>query len=269
MLMALLGTAYVPNTPTLIGNLGVRHENTIRALSRIGAGIGHPEAAIVVTPHFLTGGSIGMVSSPRLRQIYDFYGFPDEFYKVRYEPPGSPTIAREILEAASGRGLPVSMAENWGLDHGAWSPLIHIFPNADIPVIPVSISPELGTGVHEAFGHVLREVSRNHDICVIATGSLIHRLDLFHSRNPAVPGDAQEYLDTALKAFNEGKWADLWGVSGELLRAASPEGGELPLRVVSGVVGENFTTRIHSSEIEFGAASLTTVTFVSSSGISD
>ena len=267
--MALLGTAYVPNTPTLIGNLGVRHENTIKALSRIGAGIGHPEAAIVVTPHFVTGGSIGVVSSPRLRQIYDFYGFPDEFYKVRYEPPGSPTIAGEILQTASCRGLPVSMAENWGLDHGAWSPLIHIFPNADIPVIPVSISPELGTGVHEAFGRVLREVSRNHNICVIATGSLIHRLDLFHSRNSSVPKYAQDYLDTALKAFSKGNWEDLWSVSGELMSAASPEGGELPLRVVSGVVGENYTAIIHSSEIEFSAASLTTVTFVSSSDIGD
>ena len=260
--MSLTGAFYVPNTPTLIGDLGVKHDDTERALKLIGEDmIGKPEAVFVVSPHFVTEGGIGIVAKPKLNQLYDFYGFPKEFYEVRYTPPGSPALAEDLLDLAEKDNLPLGIAEGWGLDHGAWSPLIHIFPMADVPIIPVSISNSTGTRDHERVGTLIRRLSMDHEVAIISTGSIIHRLDLWQKGVLSVPENALKYLDTCLDAFRSGNWEEIWKAPGEMLDSASPEGGELPLRVLSGAVGNRFKGEILANETEFGSASLTTASF--------
>jgi len=260
--MSLTGAFYVPNTPTLIGDLGVKHDDTERALKLIGEDmIGKPEAVFVVSPHFVTEGGIGIVAKPKLNQLYDFYGFPKEFYEVRYTPPGSPALAEDLLDLAEKDNLPLGIAEGWGLDHGAWSPLIHIFPMADVPIIPVSISNSTGTKDHERVGTLIRRLSMDHEVAIISTGSIIHRLDLWQKGVLSVPENALKYLDTCLDAFRSGNWEEIWKAPRELLDSASPEGGELPLRVLSGAVGNRFKGEILANETEFGSASLTTASF--------
>ena len=254
--------AFVPNTPTLIGDLGVKHTETISALRSFGKEIsGKIDAAVIMTPHFQTSGSFGIVSAPRLRQIYDFYGFPRAFYEVKYEPPGDPELAGQIVNLGKDHGIRIMPVGTWGLDHGAWSPLYHIFEGAHMPVVPLSISQDLGPAAHVSLGKMMRSPQIKKNICILATGSLIHRLDLFQMGREWTPPGSMEYLDLCIASFRAGTWERIWGASQDLFHAASPEGDNLPLRFIEGVVGEKFKARILSNEIEFNAASLTTVVF--------
>ena len=254
--------AFMPNTPTLIGDLGVDHKDTIAALRSFGKEIaGKIDAVVIMTPHFQTSGSFGIVGTERLRQIFDFYGFPPEFYEARYEPPGDPRLAEQIINLGKDAGIRIGQAGNWGLDHGAWSPLFHIFKDADIPTVPLSICPDLGYQAHIALGRLMRSPSIKNNLCVLSTGSLIHRLDLFQAGNDSTPPKALEYMDICISSFEEGKWDGIWNAPSGLVGAASPEGYNLPLRFIQGVVGDRFRARILANEVEFNAASLTTAVF--------
>ena len=255
---------FLPNTPTLIGDLGVKNDKTLSALRSLGDEIRDTtDAVIIMSPHFQTSGSFGIVSSPRLKQIYDFYGFPSDFYEIKYEPPGDPDLAKEIMKLGSENSIRIGQVTNWGLDHGAWSPMVHIFRDADVPVVPLSICPEIGPQAHVLLGKLMRSQSIKKNLCILSTGSLIHRLDLFQRGNQETPPAAVEYLNLCISAFNEGNWEKIWNAPPDIVRAASPEGYNLPLRFIQGAVGEKFKSRVLSNEIEFNAASLTTVVFES------
>ncbi len=259
--MTILATIFAPNTPTIVGDLGVDHTETIKSLENIGKTIpGKPEFIVIVSPHFRTHGGFGVVTSEKIRQIFDFYGFPEELYRVKYEPKGSPVNARRLLEILHEDGISAREANEWGLDHGAWSPLLHIFPGYDIPVIPVSISDDLPAEDHEKLGRSIRKLADTKDLVLITTGSIIHRLDLWQNGGN-LPEEALEYLDICLSAFKSGSFESIWDAPLDLYRAAQPEGGEAPLRILNGSLGKEFTSSILSNEIEFNAASLTTVTF--------
>ncbi|POB11484.1 hypothetical protein CO251_04895 [Sulfobacillus sp. hq2] len=256
---------YAPNTPTLIGNLGVTHQSTEEALKQIGqnilSSVRSIDAVVAISPHFMTRGGFGIVSQTPLRQIYDFSGFPQEFYQVTYQAPGAIDIAEELARLCVQEHLPAAITTEWGLDHGAWSPLLHLFPQANVPIVPVSIAPELGEAAHEHLGRILRRLSEQRTLVLIATGSLIHRLDLWAQPTNALPKAAQQYLARARMSFAQGTWDALWNAPEPWKQAAAPEGGELPLRVMAGAFPQ-FRAEIVAEEDEFDAVSLTTVRFV-------
>jgi 4,5-DOPA dioxygenase extradiol len=258
--MGLLVGIYAPNTPTLVGDLGVRHRPTESALRELGQRWGPKlRAWVVISPHFVTGGGFGVVGQDRLRQIYDFTGFPEEFYQVAYPAPGDPSLARAIVAQAATRGVPAELVdEQWGLDHGAWSPLVHLSPEAAIPVVPVSIAPNLGEEAHIRFGEAIRAAAGDTPIGLVATGSLIHRLDLWSRPGSNLPERAQVFLAAAHRALENGAWQELWEVEGQAMRAAAPEGGRFPLAVMRGAL-PCFSGKVLAEELEFGAVSLSTV----------
>jgi|GEM_PF-2783858 aromatic ring-opening dioxygenase catalytic subunit (LigB family) len=119
--MSLLSTIFAPNTLTIIESLGVDHTETIKALESIGKNLPvKPEFVVIVSPYFQTEGGFGIVSNESIRQIYDFYGFPEELYRVKYEPRGSPENARRLIEISIGRTFPQDrkMSEFWIMVHG-------------------------------------------------------------------------------------------------------------------------------------------------------
>ena len=107
----------------------------------------------------------------------------------------------------------------------------------------------------------MRSQSIKNNLCVLSTGSLIHRLDLFQAGNKRTPPKALEYMDICISSFEEGKWDGIWNAPSDLVGAASPEGYNLPLRFIQGVVGDRFRARILANEVEFNAASLITAVF--------
>ena len=130
------------------------------------------KAALVVSAHWCTKGTFVNIS-PEQKQIYDYYGFPEEYYKVYYKAKGSPERAREVKKIVPS----VSETTDWGLDHGAWPMLMHLFPDANIPVFQLSIDYYAKPEYHYELGKQLKSL-RNKGVLIIGSGALIHNLQL-------------------------------------------------------------------------------------------
>ena len=130
------------------------------------------KAALVVSAHWCTKGTFVNVS-PQQKQIYDYYGFPEEYYKVYYNANGSPEMAHEVKKIVPA----VAETTDWGLDHGAWPMLMHLFPNGDVPVFQLSINYHAAPEYHYELGKQLKPL-RDKGVLIIGSGSLIHNIPL-------------------------------------------------------------------------------------------
>ncbi|MCR6640593.1 MAG: dioxygenase [Sporocytophaga sp.] len=154
------------------------------------------KAALVVSAHWCTRGTYVNIS-PEQKQIYDYYGFPDEYYKVEYHAKGAPDIAHEVKKIIPS----VSETSDWGLDHGAWPMLMHLFPNANIPVFQMSINYYAKPEYHFELGKQLKSL-REKGVLIIGSGSLIHNLKLAGQKfrtNDMTPYGWESEYDTWIK----------------------------------------------------------------------
>lgn len=130
------------------------------------------KAALVVSAHWCTKGTFVNILAEQ-KQIYDYYGFPKEYYDVHYHAKGSPEFAHEVK-----RIIPsVNETTEWGLDHGAWPMLMHLFPQADVPVFQLSIDYYAKPEYHYELGKQLKSL-REKGVLIIGSGALIHNLPL-------------------------------------------------------------------------------------------
>lgn len=143
------------------------------ALRELGRGIAPPRAAIVVSPHRAARG-FDVGHAPRFEAWHDFGGFGPELHALRYAPAGDPALAQQVLDAIRAAGLPGAASDDARIDHGIWVPLRLMWPEAQVPVVPVS--PLLaGPAAHLALGRALRPLAED-GVLVIGTGSLTHNL---------------------------------------------------------------------------------------------
>lgn len=134
------------------------------------------KAALVVSAHWCTKGTFVNIS-PEQKQIYDYYGFPKNYYDAKYHAIGAPDIAHEIKKI-----IPtVEETTDWGLDHGAWPMLMHLFPEANIPVFQMSIDYHANPSYHYELGKQLKSL-REKGVLIIGSGALIHNLQLVRQR---------------------------------------------------------------------------------------
>ena len=137
-----------------------------------------PKAIVCMSGHWVTDGAgVKVTSAARPKMIYEFYGFPKELYDVQYPAPGDPSLAEDIrrLAAEAGTGLHVGDEPNWGLDHGAWTLLVHLFPNADIPVLELSVDGHRPAEYYFRLGRQLRSL-RDRGVMLMGSGSIVHNL---------------------------------------------------------------------------------------------
>lgn len=134
------------------------------------------KAAVVVSAHWCTRGSFVNISESQ-NQIYDYYGFPEHYYDPKYHAKGAPEIAKEISQMVPS----VSESTDWGLDHGAWPMLMHLFPGANVPVFQLSLDYYAKPEYHYNLGLQLKEL-RKKGVLIIGSGSLIHNLQLVMSK---------------------------------------------------------------------------------------
>ncbi|MVT10663.1 dioxygenase [Chitinophaga sp. ysch24] len=130
------------------------------------------KAALVVSAHWCTRGTYVNIL-PEQKQIYDYYGFPEEYYKVQYHAKGAPDIAKEVAQVVPS----IKETTEWGLDHGAWPMLMHLFPEANIPVFQMSLDYHAAPSYHYELGKQLKSL-RDKGVLIIGSGSLIHNLQL-------------------------------------------------------------------------------------------
>ncbi len=132
-----------------------------------------PEAILCVSAHwFVRGARIN--DSPAPKMVYDMYGFPDELYRVQYPAPGSPEFAHK---AAKLLGERATFDNSWGLDHGSWSVLRRVFPNANIPVFQISVDAGATPKAHFSLGELLRSL-REEGVLILGSGNVVHNLGM-------------------------------------------------------------------------------------------
>jgi len=131
-----------------------------------------PEAILCVSAHWETRGTY-VTAMDKPRTIHDFAGFPEELYKVQYPAPGSPDLAKETGNIIT--KTKVGMDNNWGLDHGCWSVLKHLYPDADIPVVQMSLDYNLSAQKHYDLAEELK-ILREKGVLIIGSGNIVHNL---------------------------------------------------------------------------------------------
>lgn len=146
----------------------------VRGMQNQGKLLGKPKAIIVVSAHWETNGTF-VTAMPNPRTIHDFGGFPKELYEQQYPAPGHPELANEISKLIVPKNT-VQLDEKWGLDHGAWSVVKHLFPKADIPVIQLSIDYTKKDAYHYELAKQLSSL-RNKGILVVGSGNIVHNLN--------------------------------------------------------------------------------------------
>ena len=160
------------------------HGNPMNAVStnayteawrRIGASVPRPRAILCVSAHwYLPGTAVTVGSAPRT--IHDFGGFPRELHEVQYPAPGDPDLARRVQQMLA--PLPVALDDSWGLDHGTWSVLCHACPQADIPVVQLSIDETQPPAFHYEIGRKLAPL-RSEGVLVVGSGNIVHNLHAY------------------------------------------------------------------------------------------
>lgn len=181
------------------------------------------KAALVVSAHWCTNDQTLVNNSLQQKQIYDYYGFPEHYYDPKYNAHGSPEVAREISKLVT----TIEETDEWGLDHGAWPMLMHLFPNADVPVFQMSINYNSKPEYHFNLGQQLKSL-REKGVLVIGSGSMIHNLKLamqkVRSRDQSIFGWELEYDAWLKQQLEERNFKNLTNylTSHKLGKLASP-----------------------------------------------
>jgi len=159
----------------------------------IDAGAGRPRAILAISAHTLTREPV-LLAAARHETVHDFSGFPEPLYRLRYDAPGAPELAPRVAALIQAAGLPVHSVAEGGLDHGIWAPLRFVWPEADIPVLPLGFPPDWSPARLFALGQALAPLAHE-GVLVYGSGSITHNLRLVFGGRP--PLDAPEMPECA------------------------------------------------------------------------
>jgi 4,5-DOPA dioxygenase extradiol len=229
------------------------------ALSALSSRLPRPKAVCVVSAHWVTVGSQVLVS-PHPRTIHDFYGFPRALYEVQYPAPGAPDEARQVA------GNPeIAPDDKWGLDHGSWSVLRHMYPKADVPAFQLSLDERRSFQEHLELGREIRAL-RKRGVLILGSGNIVHNLRRIDWENPQSAYDWAVEFDAKVKAAVEAHDSSAlaapqrWGET--LLATAHPTVEHyLPLLYCMGSTNEHDEISYPHEGFDFGSISMRAILF--------
>jgi 4,5-DOPA dioxygenase extradiol len=253
------------------------HGNPLNALlqnaytdgwATLGKALPRPTAVLCVSAHWYLPGT-AVTAMPRPRTIHDFGGFPRELYEVNYPAPGSPALAqrvRQLLSPLLMSGSPaaeVALDQTWGLDHGAWSVLCHVFPEAEVPVVQLSIDETRPPRFHFELGKLLQPL-RDEGVLVIGSGNLIHNLHSYAwGKHDVAPFDWAVRFETQAREMllqgNDERLVDYEALGRDALLSAPTPDHYLPLLYVLGLRRPGETVTFPVAGFDGGSISMLTI----------
>jgi len=204
-----------------------------RSWAAVGAALPRPKAVLCVSAHwYLPASAVTAIARPRT--IHDFGGFPRELYEVQYPAPGAPELAERVAQLLA--PADVAMDRSWGLDHGTWSVLVHVFPDANVPVVQLSIDETRPARWHYELAAKLAPL-RDEGVLIMGSGNLVHNLHTYSWGNRSVePYDWAIRFETlarnALGAANFAPLVDYESLGRDAMLAAPTPDHYLPLLYV-------------------------------------
>jgi 4,5-DOPA dioxygenase extradiol len=231
-------------------------------LGALGRVLGKPRAVVIVSPHWMTAG-VTVTSVRQLGTIHDFGGFDPALYEITYPAQGDPLLAERIANLLRDGGWDAVLDPSRGLDHGAWVPLLHMFPQADVPVIQVSMPRSLDSKSALRLGQTLAPL-RNDGVLIIGSGSLTHNLREFR---PGVKSEASyarefsEWIRQAVTAGDTDRLVNALELAPHAQRAHPTTEHFLPLLVAVGAAGQMLPATVLDGGIEHGVLSMDSFVF--------
>ena len=233
------------------------HNRYTEAWSRFATSLPRPQAILVISAHwFVNATAVTAMAVPRT--IHDFYGFPQSLFDVQYPAPGDPSVAQRIVDVVQPTHVGLD-EDSWGIDHGTWSVLVHMFPDADVPVVQLSINASLPYEYHFNLGARLHAL-RSEGVLILGSGNVVHNLGLMDWNSPGKGTYWAQRFDEDVRAIMTSDPADLGRAGDHVdyhLAVPTPD-HFLPLAYLAGLSAAAATsTRTLIDGYEMGSLSMT------------
>ena len=213
-----------------------------------------PKAIVLVTAHWLAP-QPSLSAAPQPGMLFDYYGFPPHTYELTYPAPGAPALAARVAGLLADAGLPAVLDAQRGYDHGTFIPLKVAFPDADVPVLQLSLLSSLDAAEHLRLGQALAPL-RDEGVLIIGSGMSYHNMRGYGDpRSTPIAAEFDRWLTetVALPAAERNarlaNWASASGPAGRLSHPPRAEEHLLPLHVVAGAAGDSVGRRVFSDEV--------------------
>lgn len=234
----------------------------VKGFREIEKTIPRPKAILCVSAHWFTRGT-KVTAMKQPKTIHDFGGFPQALHEFEYPAPGSPELAEATAKLVP--NAPAELDQSWGLDHGAWTVLTHLYPAADVPVVQLSLDRTKPAEFHFDLGRQL-DVLRHHGILIVGSGNIVHNLRLVDFRNMDRPNhgfdwavEAQNFVNQQIAAGDYAPLVD-YAKQGRAMNLAVPTPDHyLPLLYILGLKHKPEQLKLFNNEMLAGSLSMTSV----------
>ena len=247
--------------------LFIGHGNPMNAIEKnefsdtwetLGKTLPNPKSIVCISAHWETYGT-QVTATPIQRTIHDFGGFPQQLFDVEYPAPGNPALAEEIIRTV--KKYTVTPATDWGLDHGCWSVLCRMYPEADIPVVQISLAVNQPASFHYEFAKELSFL-RDEGILIIGSGNIVHNLRRVEWHNAG----GSEWAETANETIKElvrkgdfGSLIDYPQLGKEVQQAIPTAEHYLPLLYVLALKQEGEEVSVFNDKLVLGSLGMTSI----------
>ena len=218
--------------------IALEHNAITEGMDLVGRAVesqfGRPKAILMVSAHWYTHGTF-VQSASEPRQVYDMYGFPKELYEVKYPAKGDQELTRKVQALL---GSSVAVNDDWGIDHGAWTVLVHMFPKADIPVVQLSVDGDISYEEEFALGQKLAAL-REEGYLIVGSGNVVHNLREVEWENAGGSAATLRFNDYITEAVLQGDTEKVIGFAShpDAAYAVPTPDHYLPLLVCLGAAG--------------------------------
>lgn len=225
---------------------------------QLGQSLPRPQAILVISAHWMTSGTTLVDISDRPRTIHDFGNFPQELFEQEYPALGDPVLAKKVAQLLA--QIDAKTDDTWGLDHGAWTVLKFMYPDADVPVFQLSIDLSQDLDWHQSIGKYLSDL-RDHGVLILGSGNVVHNLSQIRPDGEAYEW-ALEFDQAFVDAMEDRNMKKLADADQQLLKIAHPTLDHyIPSMTIAGASTSNDELYFTNEGIDLGSVSMRSFVF--------